>query len=333
VVKLNKVIELAQNLYLVWGSDAFLIKNATEKILENNNIDKPDVEFYDLEETSLTEALEHAMTIPFFVDKKAVLLANACFLGGLKPQKDVVHPLEQLEAYLIDPNPTTVMIIQAPYEKLDRSLKVFKLLTQRAEVIDCSPDNNADVFQEVKDALEKEQMRIDANALQMFVGRIGPNRLLLESELNKLIAYAYGSTTITAEMIKEIVYRNPDDHIYLLVNAVIAMDTQMLMQIYKELLSANVDEMWIIKAICSKFQEILYTKELLKQNFKQEDIMKYFQVNKGRAYYIMKNAREVADDRLLFYLDQLDGLDTKIKTGQIDKEVGLELFLLELYTQ
>ena len=51
-------------------------------------------------------------------------------------------------------------------------------------------------------------------------------------------------------MVREIVYSNPDDHIYLLVNAVIASDTEMLMQIYRELLMANIDELWILRALC-----------------------------------------------------------------------------------
>jgi len=156
---------------------------------------------------------------------------------------------------------------------------------------------------------------------------------MLKNELEKLIAFAYGNETITAEMVQEIVYRNPDDHIYLLVNAIITSDTQMLIEIYRELLRANIDEMYILKAIGSKFQEILYTKELLKQNLKQEDIMRYFSVSKGRSYYIMKNAREISNEKLLDFLRQVDDLDTFIKTGQIAKDIGLELFLMKLYNE
>ncbi len=324
---------LEQNLYLLAGVDAYLIKKNTDKILAGHGIAKEDVEVYDMEEVSLAEAIDHAMTIPFLSDKKGVVLANACFLGGLKPQKDVVHPLETLSAYLADPNPTTIMIIQAPYEKLDRTTPLLKQLTDRAEIVSCAPDKNDDVFQEIKDTLAKNKLKIDANALQMFVSRVGPDRLMLKHELDKLIAYACGLPLITAEMIRDIVYKNPDDHIYLLVNAVIEEDTQMLIRTYQELLSASVDAMWMLAAIIAKFQEILYAKELLKQNYKQEDIMRYFSASKGRAFYIMKNAREVTDARLMDFLGRLEALDAAIKTGQIDKELGLELFLMRLYVE
>lgn len=324
---------LTQNLYLVYGVDAFALKKATETILNTHKIHKDDVEVYDMEEVALTEAIDHAMTIPFLSEQKAVVLANACFMGGFKPQKDVSHQLEQLENYLINPNPTTILIIQAPYERLDRSLPLYKLITERAETIACNKDENADYFQDIKAILKENNLKIDANALQMFISRIGSDRMMLKNELEKLIAFAYGNETITAEMVQEIVYRNPDDHIYLLVNAIITSDTQMLIEIYRELLRANIDEMYILKAIGSKFQEILYTKELLKQNLKQEDIMRYFSVSKGRSYYIMKNAREISNEKLLDFLRQVDDLDTFIKTGQIAKDIGLELFLMKLYNE
>ena len=322
---------MAQNLYLVWGVDAYTMKKATEGILNTHKIDKDDVEVYDMEEVSLTEAIDHAMTIPFLADKKAVILASACFMGGFKPQKDVTHQLEQLESYLDNPNPTTILIIQAPYEKLDRSMPLYKLVTGRAEVIACTREDGTNFVDEIKSILKEANLKIEANALQMFMSRVGSDRMMLKNELDKLISYAYGSELITPEMVREIVYRNPDDHVYLLVNAVIAEDTEMLMRIYRELLEANIDELWILKAIGSKFQEILYTKELLKQNYKQEDIMNYFSVTKGRAYYIMKNARDVTSDKLVELLGRLDELDTNIKTGVIAKDMGLELFLLKIY--
>jgi DNA polymerase-3 subunit delta len=326
-------MKLAQNLYLLWGSDAYTLKKATQKILDDHAILKADVEVYDMEEVALTEAIDHAMMIPFLADNKAVILASACFMGGLKPRADISHHLNQLESYLENPNPTTVLIIQAPYEKLDRSMPLYKLITDRAKVIACTQEDGEEFFQEIKELLKEANLRIEANALQMFMSRVGNDRMMLKNELDKLIAFAGEAEVITPEMVREIVYSNPDDHIYLLVNAVIASDTEMLMQIYRELLMANIDELWILRALASKFQEILYTKELLKQNYKQEDIMHYFSVSKGRAYYIMKNARDVSDDRLLELLSRLDELDTNIKTGGIAKDVGLELFLLKLYEE
>lgn len=322
---------MAHILYFLYGSDSYLIRKQTEAILDEHHIDRLNMESYDMEEVSLVQAIDSAMTIPFFEDKKAVVLTNCVFLSASKSPKDLEQPLEILEEYVRNPNPSTIFIVQAPYEKLERHSATLKALMDHAEPIVCAIEQNEDIFVEVKNILSSVNLRIEANALQLFVSRVGSDRLMMKNELDKLIAYSAGMDTITMDTVRTVVYKNPEDHIYLLVNAVIAEDKQMMIQIYQELLQANLEPMWLLGAIVSKFQEILYTKELLKTGSKYEDIMKYFSASKGRTYYIMKNANDISEKQLLDYLNRLEKLDSNIKTGQIDKEVGIELFLMQIY--
>lgn len=68
------------NLYLLHGDNQHLIKFKTEKLFEAKKIDAADVEYFDMDETSLIDAVNAAMTIPFLSDAKGVILANAAFL-------------------------------------------------------------------------------------------------------------------------------------------------------------------------------------------------------------------------------------------------------------
>ena len=74
--------------------------------------------------------------------------------------------------------------------------------------------------------------------------------------------------------------------------------------------------------------EILHTKLLLKQGKDKADIANYFNATSGRTYYMMKNAKSVRMDIVESQLEKLEDIDYKIKTGQIDKKIGLELFIL-----
>jgi DNA polymerase-3 subunit delta len=61
----------------------------------------------------------------------------------------------------------------------------------------------------------------------------------------------------------------------------------------------------------------------------QKDIQKHFKVSRGRAYYMVKNARDVTKAQLDRYLNRLSDLDVAIKSGKTDKQLGLEMFLLQ----
>ncbi|HOP56750.1 MAG TPA: DNA polymerase III subunit delta [Bacillota bacterium] len=317
--------------YLVYGADRFLVRQETEKIIQKHNIDRSDTEYYDLEETLVDSAVENAMTIPFLSEKKAVILTNANFLSIQSTEKSLKQNQKILVRYLLNPNPTTIMIVQVFSERIDMNKQIVKIIHDKYEIVDCRQEEEKDVFVRIKDEFGKNGFSIAPDALQLFVGRVGSDSEMLKNELDKLMSYAFGQTEITIDMVKEVVYKNPEDHIYQLVNAIIASDRMLMLKVYKELLDSNIDPMWILGAIVSKFQEILYTKELIRSGNKFDEIMKYFSASKGRTYYILKNANTISDEKLQYFLNGLQDLDLKIKTGKIDKEIGLELFIQRLY--
>jgi DNA polymerase III delta subunit len=72
------------------------------------------------------------------------------------------------------------------------------------------------------------------------------------------------------------------------------------MEIYYDLKSIKIDPIWMLTVITSKFQEILYTKELIKQKYKNADIMKYFNASKGRVYYMMQKKKYIPSENNTF---------------------------------
>ncbi len=317
--------------YLLYGTDRYLVKQETEKIISGHGIDSVDTENYDLDEDPLEDAVESAMTIPFLSEEKAVVIAHADFLAS-QPQPGPARQNSRiLLDYLRNPNPTTILIIQVSTDKPDPKQPIVNLVREKYAERDCRQDRDEDIFGAIKKKLGENGFSIAPDALQLFVGRVGSDRQMQDNELDKLMSYAFGQEDITIDMVKDVTYKNPEDHIYQLVNAIIASDRQLMLRIYRELLESNIDPMWMLASIVSKFQEILYTKELVKTGCKFDEIMRYFSASKGRTYYIMKNANAISDDLLREYLARLCDLDQNIKTGKVDKEVGLELFIQKLY--
>jgi len=98
----------------------------------------------------------------------------------------------------------------------------------------------------------------------------------------------------------------------------------------KNLITHTKDSLTIFSLISNKFKELLSTYRLLKYGYSQSDIAKFYNVSTGKAYYIVQEARAFKLSDLEFYIDKLAELDYQIKSGKLDKTIGLELLLLKL---
>jgi DNA polymerase-3 subunit delta len=72
----------------------------------------------------------------------------------------------------------------------------------------------------------------------------------------------------------------------------------------------------------------MHTKLLIEKGYRQDQIAEHFHIKSGRAYYLVKNAQAVNFQILENHLKKLSKLDYEIKSGKIDKKLGLELYLL-----
>ena len=86
-----------------------------------------------MEETPLASALNDAMSVPFFGDRRIVIVNNPYFLTGEKKKNKVEHDIDGLLKYLEYPLETTTLVFIAPYEKLDERKKVVKTLKKVAD--------------------------------------------------------------------------------------------------------------------------------------------------------------------------------------------------------
>ncbi len=70
------------------------------------------------------------------------------------------------------------------------------------------------------------------------------------------------------------------------------------------------------------------TSVLLKSNVHQAEIAQIFNVSSGKAYYMIKNAKEYNFELIKKNLAYLNDLELKIKSGIIEENLGLELYIL-----
>jgi DNA polymerase-3 subunit delta len=215
-----------------------------------------------------------------------------------------------------------------PSDKLDKRKIIVKKLLDIAEVKEFNKLSEDSMVGFAKDLFAKNNYQISFRALNMLIDRVGCNLLLLNNECEKLMLYKMNDKKIDEETIEEMIVRYDFDNIFALTDAVIKKDINASLSLYQELLKRNEEPIKIIVLLANQFRLIFQVKRLHTKGFSESQIAS----NLGVHPYRVKLANEVklTDKELLSYINSLADLDESIKMGKINKDVGLELFLLRL---
>ncbi len=319
---------MEKQVYLFHGPDTFIIKSKTNQIVNKFNVDEFNITTYDAEETNIKNAINDAQTIPFMSPKKIIIIKNCYFLTNEKIRKEIKHDLDALSKYLENPVEETVLILNAPYLKLDERKAITKVVKNKANVIKCDPMKQADLASWMRRQLGKNNIKIERPALEEFLKRVEHNTEVAVTEMKKLILYASDMDYVDLEIIKRVITKNVEDNVYEITNNILDKKQAKALEIYNDLIQHSEDPLRILGILVNKYREILHVKFLLKDNKDQAAIAKYYRCSSGRAYYMIKNAKSVNMSTVKKHLKKLEEIDYKIKTGQIDKKIGLELFIL-----
>lgn len=140
--------------------------------------------------------------------------------------------------------------------------------------------------------------------------------------------FAYEGKRIQTDDVIGLVSRNLEENIFELTNALLDNNQAKTIEIFYDLVALNEDPLRILSNIAGKIRELMHAKLLLDKGYRQDQIANHFNIKSGRAYYLVKNAKALSLDMLERHLKKLALLDFEIKSGKIEKKLGVELYLL-----
>lgn len=313
---------MSNNLYIVYGLDSFLIDLEVKKII--GNIDPINIVKYNLDEHLIDEVIDDASTLSLFSPHKTIIIKNSNIFTSRK--NEIEHDLKKFEKYLSNPNPDSTLIFVVESEKLDERKKICKIINKDGIVKHVEAPKNLNKF--ITESFENYKISFDN--INLLLDRVGSNLGILTQEINKLKIYKDEDLTITEEDILEVTSKNSQPDLFLFVDYIVNKDLEKAFDMYKELRIFNEEPIMIISLLANKFRMMYQSKLLIQKGYTINDIA----TNLGSHPYPVKLAiekgREYSSDLLLTYIEKLADLDFNIKSGVIDKELGLELFILSI---
>jgi DNA polymerase-3 subunit delta len=162
-------------------------------------------------EMELNQLLDAAAMLPMMAPRRIVIVLEAeKLLAPKREGKAADEQQERLEAFIkgAPPHATVVFVCGA----IDRRRKAVKLLLERASVVDCGTIADAgDAERWVKTRAARDRVPLDAGAVRAIVARGGTDLVRLRSGLERVMLYAMGQPSITADDVKAVMTAAPDE--------------------------------------------------------------------------------------------------------------------------
>lgn len=313
------------NIYLIYGNEDYLIKKELDKIINESKVIEDNIIKYNLNEVNVIDALEEASMVSMFDSNKLIICENCSFLTG-ENKKEINHDIDSLIKYINNPFDDVLLIFLVYNEKLDERKKIVKELKKHSKVINAKKIESHDLNNYIYNYFKEKGYKIEMNLVRLIIDKVKYDLSNIINECDKLIEYKDNDKNITKEDIENVIRENIDDNIFSLTNAILEKNTTKSIKIYKDLLLMGEEPIKLMVMIANQFRLILQVKLMIKNGYKQMDIPNIINEHPYRVKLALNS--DYSSNEIIKLIKKLYKLDYDIKTGNIDKNFGFELFLL-----
>lgn len=305
--------------YCLYGEEAFLKRNyknlLKEAILGDDTMNFQS--FYG-KETNLTEIISLADTMPFFAEKRLILVENS---GLFK--KDP----EPLASYLPTMPESTVLLFVE--EQVDKRNKLYKKVKDLGYVAELSRQPESQLKTWIFQILKRENRKITKGAMELLLSSVGDDMELIKNELDKLIAYTEGREGIVPADVEAVCSVQITGKIFDMITNIAAGRQKAALDEYYDLLALKEPPMRILFLIARQFNQLLSVKELMSTGKGKDEIAKKVGLQPFVAGKVMTQARAFSGEKLRSYVEKCVFCEEAVKTGRLNDQLAAELVIME----
>lgn len=286
---------------------------------------------FDTSETALEEIVAEAETLPFFVSRKLIVVRDSAVLcAAAKENGKLEHKAEKFLAYMEQPSETSVILFLVQAEKLDERRKIVKMLKDRNLIVAFPELTESELATwAVKRALDQKRT-LNQEAAELLVARLGTGMQALAQEVDKLCLFAGEGGVIGREDVSRLTAATVEEDVFGLIDAIAELRMDRTLAMYRELLLRKEEPIRIAALVARQLRIMLQIKELERHRYSPQQMAGQLGLHPYAVKLAAEKARRFDTAALGKHLAALADLDYRMKTGRVDKELGLQLFFLSM---
>ena len=184
-------------IYFLMGEEPYYIDKISD-FIEDHVLDESEKGFNQVvmygRDVSVEEVIASAKRFPMMAERQVLIVKEA---------QDLSRTIEKLVPYIENPQPTTVLVINYKYKKIDKRKKLYKATAKTGLIFESKPLYENQVADWIRRVLGGKKYQAEPKAAQMLVEFLGTNLSKISNELDKLMSIVPQGTIITPDHIEQ----------------------------------------------------------------------------------------------------------------------------------
>lgn len=309
-----------KQVYLLYGEEAYLkklYKNRLKKAMTAEG-DTMNFSYFEGKDTNPKEVIDMAETMPFFADKRVIMMENTGFFKNASPElSDYVKEL-----------PETACLIFIENE-IDKRGKLFKAVKEKGRPVELARQDTQTLTKWVLGNVKREGKQIASQTVQFLLQKTGTDMENLEKELEKLFCYTLDKDVIETADVEEVCTTHVENKIFDMVDAVAMKQQKKALHYYYDLLALKEPPMRILFLMTRQFRILMEVKEMTSKGYAGKEIASKAGIPPFTVKKYQAQAKVFTVSVLRGILEAAAATEESVKTGRLTDVLSVELFLIE----
>ena len=302
--------------HLIYGEEQYMVrfyKNKLKSMLSHEG-DDMNVSLFEGNAVSLEEVRSLGSTLPFFAEKRLILIENSDLFKSSNEMADILAEF---------PDTTHVVFVE---KNVDKRNRLYKWVQKNGCVTECSLQQEKELLPWAARYLKGYGKSISRHTMEYMISKVGFQMDAIVNELDKLIGYVGERDEITAEDVDSICSGQVVGKIFDMIDAVIAGESERVFRLYGDLLELKEPPLVILHLLGRHINILIQVKEIGNSLSDREVAKKvgipYFTVGKYKG-----QAKHFSRRQLLRLLEARADYEERFKTGRLGEKIVAEFFL------
>ena len=307
-----------KSVYLLCGDEDFLrksYKNSMKAAVIGD--DTMNYTYFEGKETDPDKFLEIASTMPFFSEKRCVIVENSYWFKSAANEK-ILDFLDNL--------PETLVLIFVEAE-IDKKTSLYKKVKEKGYVAEFSKPSYEELQRWCLNIIGKENKNISRSNIDLFMSYVDLDMQNLRNELEKLLMYTKDKEVIESSDISAIVSARLENKVFDMIKYMSKNQNAKALELYRDLLLMKESPMKILLLTAKQYSKLFHVKSLLLASKGKKEISEILSLKEYSVGQLIGEVRNSDVNTLKNYMLKCLELEKAVKNGEIQERIAVELLI------